>query len=115
MLLIAIIAAEVGKMVSKETKVDILVTPLVTIVVGCLLDTVDNVGVEGVDEVRHKYQNGLIYGNRPLCDRVIFQVPDCLQDFLPGGRGDLSGVVEDPGYGGDGYIGPPANFCQGGF
>ncbi len=36
-LLIAIIAAEVGKMVSKETKVDILVTPLVTIVVGCLL------------------------------------------------------------------------------
>ena len=36
-LLIAIVAAEVGKMVSKETKVDILVTPLVTIVVGCLL------------------------------------------------------------------------------
>lgn len=36
-LLIAIIAAEAGKMVSKETKVDILVTPLVTIVVGCLL------------------------------------------------------------------------------
>lgn len=29
-----IIAAEVGKMVSKETKVDILVTPLVTIIVG---------------------------------------------------------------------------------
>ena len=36
-LFIAIIAAEVGKMVSKETKIDILVTPLVTIVVGCLL------------------------------------------------------------------------------
>lgn len=36
-LLIAIVAAEAGKMVSKETKVDILVTPLVTIVVGCLL------------------------------------------------------------------------------
>lgn len=29
-----IIAAEIGKMVSKETKVDILVTPLVTIVIG---------------------------------------------------------------------------------
>lgn len=36
-LFIAIIAAEIGKLVSKETKVDILVTPLVTIVVGCLL------------------------------------------------------------------------------
>ena len=33
-LFIAIIAAELGKMVSKETKVDILVTPLVTILVG---------------------------------------------------------------------------------
>lgn len=36
-LLIAILAAEAGKVVSKETKVDILVTPLVTIVIGCLL------------------------------------------------------------------------------
>ena len=33
-LFIAIIAAEVGKMVSKETKVDMIVTPLVTIFVG---------------------------------------------------------------------------------
>lgn len=33
-LIIAIIAAEIGKMVSKETKIDILVTPLVTIFVG---------------------------------------------------------------------------------
>lgn len=33
-LLIAIVAAEVGKMVSKETKVDILVTPLVTLLSG---------------------------------------------------------------------------------
>ncbi len=33
-LFVAIIASEVGKMVSKETKVDILVTPLVTIGVG---------------------------------------------------------------------------------
>jgi len=33
-LIIAIVAAEVGKMVSKETKIDILVTPLVTILVG---------------------------------------------------------------------------------
>ena len=33
-LLIAIVAAELGKLVSKETKVDILVTPLVTIVSG---------------------------------------------------------------------------------
>lgn len=36
-LLIAIVAAEIGKVVSKETKIDILVTPLVTITVGCLL------------------------------------------------------------------------------
>jgi uncharacterized membrane protein len=36
-LVIAIIAAECGKMVSKETKVDILVTPLVTILVGVSL------------------------------------------------------------------------------
>ncbi len=34
-LVVAIVAAECGKMVSKETKVDILVTPLVTVVVGC--------------------------------------------------------------------------------
>ena len=38
-LLVAIIAAEVGKAISKETKVDILVTPIVTILVGCLLYT----------------------------------------------------------------------------
>lgn len=36
-LIIAIIAAEFGKMVSKETKVDILVTPAVTILVGVAL------------------------------------------------------------------------------
>ena len=36
-LFIAIIAAEFGKLVSKETKVDILVTPLVTIGVGMFL------------------------------------------------------------------------------
>lgn len=36
-LIIAIIAAEVGKAVSKETKIDILVTPLVTIFVGSAL------------------------------------------------------------------------------
>ncbi len=36
-LFIAILAAEVGKAVSKETKVDILVTPLVTIGVGVVL------------------------------------------------------------------------------
>ena len=33
-LIIAIVAAECGKMVSKETKIDILVTPAVTIIVG---------------------------------------------------------------------------------
>lgn len=36
-LVVAILAAEMGKMVSKETKIDILVTPLVTIFVGCVL------------------------------------------------------------------------------
>ncbi len=34
---ITIVAAECGKLVSKETKVDILVTPAVTILVGCAL------------------------------------------------------------------------------
>lgn len=38
-LVIAIVAAEFGKMVSKETKVDILVTPGVTILVGVILST----------------------------------------------------------------------------
>lgn len=36
-LVIAIVAAEVGNLVSKKTKVDIIVTPLVTILVGALL------------------------------------------------------------------------------
>ena len=36
-LVIAIIAAECGKLVSKETKIDIIVTPAVTIIVGVLL------------------------------------------------------------------------------
>ena len=36
-LIVTIFAAEFGKAVSKETKVDILVTPLVTILVGALL------------------------------------------------------------------------------
>ncbi len=36
-LFMVIVAAELGKAVSKETKLDILVTPIVTIVSGCLL------------------------------------------------------------------------------
>ena len=36
-LVVAIISAECGKLISKETKIDILATPLVTITVGCLL------------------------------------------------------------------------------
>lgn len=36
-LIIAIIAAETGMLVSKKTKVDILVTPIVTILAGCLV------------------------------------------------------------------------------
>lgn len=36
-LIIAVISAEFGKLVSKKTKIDILVTPLVTILVGTLL------------------------------------------------------------------------------
>lgn len=36
-LVIAIVASECGKLVSGSTKIDILVTPFVTIVVGCLL------------------------------------------------------------------------------
>lgn len=36
-LVIAVLSAEVGKLVSKETKIDILVTPLVVILLGCTL------------------------------------------------------------------------------
>ena len=36
-LVVAVFAAEAGKVVSGETKIDILVTPLVAILVGCLL------------------------------------------------------------------------------
>ena len=36
-LVVAIVAAECGKIVANETKIDILVTPSVTILVGCLL------------------------------------------------------------------------------
>lgn len=36
-LFMAIVAAEIGKAVSKETKLDILVTPIVTIISGCAL------------------------------------------------------------------------------
>lgn len=36
-LVVAVIASECGKVVAGETKIDILVTPLVTIVVGCLI------------------------------------------------------------------------------
>ncbi len=39
-LIITIVAAELGKMVSKETKLDVLVTPIVTICSGILLATV---------------------------------------------------------------------------
>ena len=38
-LVISVIAAELGKAVSKETKIDILVTPFVTIFSGCMLAT----------------------------------------------------------------------------
>lgn len=38
-LVIAVIAAEIGKMVSKETKIDLLVTPFVTIFVGVVLSS----------------------------------------------------------------------------
>lgn len=36
-LLIAIISSELGKAISKETKIDILITPMVTVVSGCIL------------------------------------------------------------------------------
>ena len=39
-LFVAIIASEAGKMVSKETKIDILITPLVTISVGIFLSAI---------------------------------------------------------------------------
>lgn len=47
-LIIAILAAECGKLVSKETKVDILVTPFVTIFVGVALSTLLAPGIGAV-------------------------------------------------------------------
>ena len=40
-LVVAVIASELGKAVSKETKVDIIVTPAVTILGGCGLALVE--------------------------------------------------------------------------
>lgn len=47
-LLSVIVAAELGKLVSKETKVDILVTPTVTIVSGCLVAVLIGPGVSAI-------------------------------------------------------------------
>ena len=47
-LVIAIIAAELGKAVSKETKVDILVTPAVTVGLGCVLSMLIGPGIGAV-------------------------------------------------------------------
>lgn len=47
-LICAVIAAELGKLVSKETKVDILVTPMVTIVFGLLIARLAGPGVSAV-------------------------------------------------------------------
>ena len=44
-LIIAIVAAEIGSLVSKKTKVDIVVTPFVTILVGCGLSMIIAPGV----------------------------------------------------------------------
>jgi len=47
-LIIAIIAAELGKAVSKETKVDILVTPAVTVGLGCALAMLIGPGIGAI-------------------------------------------------------------------
>ncbi|MDO5117574.1 MAG: PTS sugar transporter subunit IIC [Eggerthellaceae bacterium] len=47
-LVIAIIAAELGKVVSKETKVDILVTPAVTVGLGCALALLIGPGIGAI-------------------------------------------------------------------
>ena len=47
-LICAVIAAELGKLVSKETKVDVLVTPTVTIVSGLLIARLAGPGVSAV-------------------------------------------------------------------
>ena len=44
----AIVAAELGKAVSKETKVDILVTPTVTILFGCAVAALVGPGVSAI-------------------------------------------------------------------
>lgn len=47
-LLATIVATEVGKLVSKETKIDILVTPTVTIIVGCAFAELVGPGVSAI-------------------------------------------------------------------
>ena len=44
----AIVAAELGKLVSKETKVDVLVTPTVTILAGCAVAALIGPGVSAI-------------------------------------------------------------------
>ena len=67
-LVVAIIASEVGMLVSKKTKVDVLVTPLVTILVGCGLAMVIagpiGQGAQSVGEIIRwaTYQQPLIMG-----------------------------------------------------
>ena len=74
-LFVAILAAEIGKAVSKETKIDVLVTPLVTIGVGVGLSAwwAPALGkaamhVGDLDYGCHK-PSALLYGHSGLCDR----------------------------------------------
>ena len=57
-LFVAIVAAELGKAVSKETKIDILVTPIVTVLVGRRLRRADR---------RARGHGGLAPWDRPSC------------------------------------------------
>ena len=67
-LVVAIVAAEIGMLVSKKTKIDVLVTPLVTILVGCglalLIAAPIGEGAKALGEIIRwaTYQQPLIMG-----------------------------------------------------
>ena len=74
--LIAIIAAEVGKLVSKETKIDILVTPAVTILVGVGLSALFapsiGAGAECLIQV-----DGIVNTGHIVAAQVILHLAQC--------------------------------------
>ena len=89
-LVTAIIAAEFGKAVSKETKVDILVTPIVTILVGIglamLVDNFMKYGLYEKGDIRNSNFNirRVLWYNRPGYEETLYARCPAGGGFLPG-------------------------------